>query len=370
MQGLVIWAHSYCRSTLGFFRGLGKAFGVPLKLCIWKENAKIRTNVGFTESEFDDLDITFVGNNYELAFGILNEHKHYHHIFGAYQSVRIYQDLIIEAKSLGCKIGIASEAPCNMTPGINRLPKELYIKYLLPFKVKKQIKAADFIINLSGADTKPLENIGWPYEKIIPCGYYSPKIEKATVVKRTEANWDNFTILLTGLHQWHRSPMLLIKALYELKKQGLTPKCYITQSGPLLNDMKRYAEEKQLSNISFLGFVKMERLVELYETCSVYIGTGNYEPWGMRLNDALNCGAPLIVNKGMGGYKMIEDYSCGLTFEHNDYCSLASKLKLLITDMNYYLKVANNAYEAVTNISPDAKALEVKSVIHNNYIDW
>ena len=370
MEGLVIWAHSYCRSTLGFFRGLGKAFGVPLKLCIRKEIAKLRTNVGFTETEFDDLDITFVGDNYDLALRILKEHKHYHHIFGSYQSVKIYQDLIIKAQMLGCKIGIASEAPCNMTPGIKRLPKDLYIKYILPIKVKKHIKAVDFIINLSGEDSKPLENIGWPSDKIIPCGYYSPKIENSRLVRRTEVNWQDFSILLTGLHQWHRSPMLLIKAIHELKKQGLTPKCYITQSGPLLNDMKKYADENQLSNISFLGFVKMERLVELYETCSVYVGTGNYEPWGMRLNDALNCGAPLIVNKGMGGYKMIDDYGCGLTFEHNDYCSLASALKSLITDKDLYLDVANKAYEAVPKISPDSKSMEIASIIHTKYIDW
>lgn len=369
MKGLVIWAHSYCRSTLGFFRGLGVAFDVPLKLCIWKVNAKLRTNVGFTEDEFSDMDITFVGDDYVLAHNILEKHKDCHHIFGAYQSVPIYQRLILEAKSMGCHIGIASEAPCNMTPGLKRIPKNIYVRWILPSKVKKQIAAADFIINLSGDSSKPLENIGWAKEKIIPCGYYSPRIEETKIVKRDSDSWKNFTILLTGLHQWHRSPTLLIRALIELKREGLTPKCYITQKGPLLDTMKAMAKEHDL-NIEFLGFVEMSDLIKLYETCSVYVGAGNYEPWGMRLNDVLQCGAPLIVNRGMGGYKLIEDYGCGLTFEKDDYRGLAEAIKLMMTDEQKYLGLANKAAETVPLISPEAKALEISNIIRQNYKGW
>lgn len=369
MKGLVIWAHSYCRSTLGFFRGLGVAFDVPLKLCIWKVNAKLRTNVGFTEDEFSDMDITFVGDDYNLAHQMLEQYKDFHHIFGAYQSVPIYQKLIIEAKSLGCHIGIASEAPCNMTPGIKRIPKDIYMRWILPSKVKKQIEAADFIINLSGDDSKPLEKIGWSREKIVPCGYYSPRIEGTKVAKRNSDSWKNFTILLTGLHQWHRSPVLLIRALIELKHEGLTPKCYITQKGPLLDTMKAMAKEHDL-NVEFLGFVEMSDLIKLYETCSVYIGTGNYEPWGMRLNDVLQCGAPLIVNRGMGGYKLIEDYGCGLTFEKDDYRGLAEAIKLMMTDEKKYLEFATKAKEAVPQISPEAKASCISNTIRHNYKGW
>lgn len=369
MEGLVIWAHSYCRSTLGFYRGLGIAFGVPLKLCIWKVNAKLRTNVGFTEDEFSDMDITFIGDDYSLAYGLLKKYKHYNHIFGAYQSVAIYQKLILDAKTLGCHVGIASEAPCNMTSGLKRIPKYLYVKFILPFIVKKQISAADYIINLSGDDSKSLEAIGWDREKIIPCGYYSPRIENTRVVKRSSKNWRNFTILLTGLHQWHRSPILLIKALKILKSQGYSPKCYITQKGPLLDKMKELVKDNNL-NVEFLGFVEMSELIKLYENCSVYIGTGNYEPWGMRLNDVLQCGAPLIVNKGMGGYKLVKDFTCGLTFEKNDYKGLADAIKLLMTNEQQYLSFAENAVNSVPFISPEYKSKEISTIIKDKYKGW
>lgn len=370
MEELIVWAHSYCRSTLGFYRGLGKAFNVPLKICIWKKDAKLRTKVGFAENEFSDMDITYVGDNYVLGKKILSEHRNAHHLFGAYQAVKIYQQLIVDAKEMGCKIGIVSEAPCNMSFGFKKLQKDIYIKFVLPTKIKKQISAADFIINLSGDNSEPLVKIGWAKEKIIPCGYYSPRIENTKLIKRNENNWYKFTILLTGIHQWHRSPMLLLQAMKELKKEGLSPVCNITQNGPLLDKMKRFATENHLDNVKFLGFVKMDILQNLYETCSVYIGAGNYEPWGMRLNDVLQCGAPLIVNEGMGGVKLVTDYDCGLSFEKNNYKSLATALKKLITNKELYSKVAEAAYNACSFISPEIKAKEIAYIIQKNYKGW
>lgn len=370
MKGLVIWAYSYCRSTLAFYRGMGFAFNVPLKLCIWRKISPLRTNVGFTQDEFSDMDITFIGDNYTLGQKILKDFKSYNHIFGAYQSVKIYRDLILEAQKLGCRVAIASEAPCNMSAGIKRISKNLYLKTILPLKVKKQIALADFIINFSGDDSLPLEKLGWTVDKIIPCGYYSPRIDGTKLIKRDELCWSHFSILLTGLHQWHRSPMLLLRALLELKKQGLTPVCNITQEGPLLSEMKRFASDHKLNNVNFWGFVPMEKLKELYETCSVYVGTGNNEPWGMRLNDALQCGAPLIVNEGMGGAKLVRDYGCGLTFEKDNYTGLVIALKKLMEDKQLYLTVSNCAYKAAQEITPELKAWETVLKIQKKCNGW
>ncbi|MBQ6187230.1 MAG: glycosyltransferase [Prevotella sp.] len=370
MEGLVIWAYSYCRSTLAFYNELGKTWGIPTRLIIWKEISKARITTGFNENEFDDISLTYLGNDYSKAISILYKHKTWNHIWGAYQSVPIYQKLILEAKKLGCSIGIASESPCNMSHGAHRILKYIYINYLLKYKVKKQIDSSDFIINFSGNDSRLLEKIGWPKEKIIPCGYYPPKITGSTEKKRDEDNWNDFSILLTGKHEWHRSPILLLKALKILSKKGCYPKCIITQDGPQLDFLRKYAKNNKLKNVEFLGFVTLNKLIELYEKCSVYIGTGNNEPWGMRLNDALNCGSPLIVNEGMGGVKLIEDYNCGLSFKENDYVDLAKKIELLMANKEMYLEISNNAFAAINNISPKNKAAEITDYIKDNFYNW
>lgn len=360
-KGLIVWANSYCRSTLAFYRGLGNASNLPLKIVVMKGLSEARKKTGFAHNEFSDLDIVPY-DGLEKAGRLLDQTNDRLHIFGTYQNRGCLQ-LVEEAIRHHVVFGIASEAPCNMESWPMRPIKSAYQRLVLPAKVRKVVKHASFIINYSGDDTASLTKIGWKAEKVIPCGYYSPRIPNTENVLRNENNWREFRVLLSGIHQWHRSPMLLMEALYELKGKGLTPICNITQEGPLLGKMKEFAEKHQLSNVHFLGFVELKMLKQLYETCSVYVGAGNHEPWGMRLNDALQCGAPLIVNRGMGGVKLVDDYGCGLSFNSNDHKGLATAIEKLMKDKQLYLTVAQRAFDAVQCIEPERKAADIYSEI-------
>lgn len=369
MKGLVIWAHSYCRSTLGFYRGLGLAFGVPIKLIMFIKTCNNRKSIGFTDDEFGDLDISYF-KDIESSKLIIDQYKDWNHLFGVYQQDNGCRDVLHYAKMQGCKVAVISEAPCNMDKMPRRIFKHLYMKFVLPFKVRQATLDADFLINLSGGENWRMEEVGWKASKIIPCGYYSPAIVGSHLVKRTEKNWKEFTILLSGVHQWHRSPMVLLKALHELDKRGVKYECNITQKGPLLGEMETFISQNNMTHVHLLGFLPMEELISNYENCSVYVGAGNNEPWGMRLNDALLCGAPLIVNRGMGGFKLVEDYGCGLTFAHNDHKALADALERLIKDKQLYLQFANAAYEAAGKVTPTAKAKEIVDVIRDKFPKW
>lgn len=370
MKGLFVWADSYCRSTLAFYQGLGQAFGAPLKVVVLRMDNPLRRATGFSDTEFRGMSLLPVPRTWDDALELLCQHAGWNHLFCAYQSVPLYRRLLSEASQRGYAVGIGSEAPCNMAPGWKHFLKAAYIRFVLPYKVRKSVRAADFILNYSGDSADDLAAIGWPRERIIPCGYYPPPLQGGRCVRRTRKHWRHFSILLTGKHELHRSPMLLLHALGELKEQGLVPECYITQEGPLLQQMKTYASVHGLANVHFLGLVSLERLRELYENCSLYVGTGNREPWGMRLNDALQSGAPLLVNEGMGGKKMVEELGCGLVFKHRDAHSLATCVKRLMEDQRLYLGVARQAYMARQVISPAVKAKEMADQIRRQCPAW
>jgi glycosyltransferase involved in cell wall biosynthesis len=252
-----------------------------------------------------------------------------------------------------------------MTMGFKGFLKQhLYLKYLLPHQVKYVVENAEFFFNLSGDDSCAARGIGWPDHKIVPWGYYSPPIPDSHLVKHV--NDSEFTILVTGAMTWHRAPDVALRAMGLLSRWGVPYKGILTQTGPMLGGLKRMAEEHNLP-VEFVGLLPMAELIKLYETCSVYVAAGRCEPWGMRLNDALQCGSPLVASRGMGGVKLIDDYGCGAAFDNEDYVGLAHRLKRLAEDRHFYADVAQRAYDAASLISPERKSQELINLLERMF---
>ena len=88
------------------------------------------------------------------------------------------------------------------------------------------------------------------------------------------------------------------------------------------------------------------------------------------MNDALQCGAPLVVCKGMGGNKLVNDYECGYAFERYDYKELSRIIEGLINDKEDYLRISNNAYNAAKRIEPNVASEMIAKYISSNYDGW
>lgn len=370
MKGLVIWAQSNCRSMMGLFSELIKIIDCPVVVALWKHPKdgcdNLRDKVGFSSDEFAHITMLPVGESWEAGKKILDEHPGYAHIFTIYQSYPNYRRLIVEAKRRGEHVGIMGEAPCNMSDGLKGVLKDrVYLPIVVPIKIRKVIKSCDFIMNLNGDDPTSLLKIGWPKDKIIPFGYFSPPIPGSKCVARTTNS--DFHILVTGIMTWHRAPDVVMQALVLLKEWGVKCRATFTQKGPLLERLKMVAAKHDLA-VEFPGFLGMTELIKLYETCTVYIGAGRSEPWGMRLNDAVQCGAPIVVSRGMGGVKLVDDYGCGATFRADASAELAHVLRRMIEDRAYYLRCAENAFQTAERISPKQMAKEVKRVLQKYFV--
>lgn len=369
MNGIIIWAQSDCRSMMGLYRAIIDAFMVPVVIAVrdYKKESQ-RQKVGFKHEEFSDLEYTVIGESYEKGIELLDAHPDFHHLFGAYQNAPTYRRLILAAKRRGCRVGILSEAPCVMNHGFKGWVKErIYLPLILRYVIKPVVGSADFIVNLSGDSSLALQRIGWTPGQIVPFGYFPPPIVGSRLVRRT-TNAD-FHILVTGIMTWHRAPDVIIKALMLLKQWGVPFRATFTQNGPLKNELQRLAAAAALP-VDFLGFVSLEKLIDLYEHCSVYVAAGRREPWGMRLNDALQCGAPLVVSRGMGGVQLVDKYGCGMSFDADDYLDLACKLRRLTENEAEYARVAQNAEQASHQVSPTLKARELKEMLSKRFAGW
>lgn len=363
MHGLIIWAQSSCRSTMGLYAEVRKQLDVPVLIALWHYQdscCDIRAAVGHDKDEFAGLPTINVGEDLFRGMEVLDSHPGYTHIFAVYQSSRVWRELAIEAKRRGERVIIASEAPCNMSSGIRHILKEVYMRYVLPHKVKDVVRCADLFLNFSGNDDKYAKLIGWSEDKIVPFGYFPPPVKNSHLRIRTTNR--PFTILATGILSRYRGADILVEALRILSARGVAYKATITQNGELHDALKRKANKYSLP-IEFPGFIAMDSLIHLYETCSVYVGAGRHEPWGMRLNDALNCGAPLVVSTGMGGAKLVRDHGCGLCFENKSPNALADALQSLASDEELYVSCAKNVSSAVNALAPQTKASELISLL-------
>lgn len=365
MNGLIIWAYSNCRSTMALYRSVQRLAKCPVKIVLSKADKNcvipdIRKKVGFREDEFKDVDFICLNNDFSLGIRMMDESPNYTHLFCAYQSESIYRKLIQEAKRRNERIFIAGEAPCNMSSGWRWLLKEIYLRLTLRWKVRSVIRVAEKFICFSGDAFKLSALAGWPKGKVVPFGYFPPPIEDSVCAVRNSNK--PFVVLATGILSKYRGADVLVEALRILKDRGVEYKAIITQDGALLPKLKKIANDYGLP-IEFPGFLPMKDLIELYQTCSVYVGAGRSEPWGMRLNDALNCGAPLVVSRGMGGVKLVDDYGCGWSYSNNSAKELADKLQRIAEDSSRYDNVAMRVEAVSKKISPEVKAMELLDIL-------
>lgn len=360
MNGLVIWAQSTCRSTMGLYVGIAKQLNVPVVIALWYYHTEVgqldnRSIIGFNPDEFADVPTIPIGEDFDKGQELLDTYAGYCHYFAVYQNSSVWRRLIVEAKKRGSRVLVGSESPCNMSSGMRYWIKEFYLRCCLRYKVRDVISVAEKFINYSGDDCKYAMLAGWPKEKIVPFGYFPPPLEGSHFVERVTNT--PFVILATGELSKYRGADVLMDALVLLKKKGVQYKAVITQTGELLPALKRQAKRYDLP-VEFTGFIPMSELIALYEQCTVYVAAGRHEPWGMRLNDALNCGAPLVVSRGMGGVKLVDSYGCGLSFRNCDRFDLSDKLELLAKNKSVYHKCTMGVKVAVEQCSPSEKAAE------------
>ncbi len=358
--GLMVWAHDLCRSTVSFYEALAQEMGLALTLATYGHDdvEPMRAALGLGASEGDRLRAIPMQKDSARFVATYEAHKDDLHLFGCYQNEPLHRLLMKRIVADGGRYLIMSESPCSMAVGGRDLLKRIYYRTVLPLRLRASIAGADRILNCSGDDPSALRALGWPTEKIIPLGY-APLPLPGSRFTDTHAV-EPFAILHTGALEAYRGPQVFIEALGILSARGLTYTATITQDGSLRAQLEAEALRRKLP-VTFTGRLPLPEVVRLYETCSVFVAAGLAEPWGMRLNDAINCGAPIVVSRGMGGAALVDRYGCGLAVPPNDPQALADALARLITNPDLHATCVRNARQAAAEMTPQAAARRVLS---------
>lgn len=325
---LVIWAHSDCRSTGALYRSvqiLAERRGFRVVFCLWG----LLRMPDWRRMELQDA--IRIGDDLGKGRGVLKEHggPKSIQVFCVYQNSSVWRDLIVEAKRGGARVIVNTEAPCEMCMGMKALLKRMYYRWVLPWKVRTVVRAADLFISASGKmGIDRLVRLGWKREKIVPFGYASPRLVvsgQRLVVRETQPS---LRVLHLGSEAAYRGVGIAEEAAkiagVELVKTG--------------------------------GKMSEEELVAEIRCADVVVGCGYCEPWGMRINDALLEGTPVIVSDGMGVACVCDWYGCGCVVPKGDVQALAKVLKRCKEESEFLSRLRSGAQIAAWELLPENRA--------------
>ena len=343
VKTLVIWAHSACRSNAALFaevRKLAEARGIVTRICLWNERPLPSGRLGALN------DTVTVGEDQSRGMSVLraNGGPDSVQVFCVYQNSPVWRRLIVEAKRGGARVVVNAEAPCEMCLGPLAALKRLYYRWILPRRVRAAVAAADLFLSASGeAGVDRLERLGWRREQIVPFGYASPRLREFAAGRVERSEGGPLWILHLGSEAPVRDVRTLERAMKVLRNRGV------------MAELARTA-----------GALTESDLVAAIRRADVVVGCGLCEPWGMRINDALLEGTPVVVSDGMGACSLCATYDCGRVFRRGDARSLADALTAA-ADPSVLSRWRAGAARAAEELLPERRAsFWLKTVLGGN----
>lgn len=141
------------------------------------------------------------------------------------------------------------------------------------------------------------------------------------------------TILFVGRIEKRKGLEYLLDALRYVKKEIKDVKLLI--AGERYANYKIEFPEEIKENIVFLGFVKPDKLPEIYSSSNVFVSPaiGN-ESFGIVLLEAMASGTPVIASDIQGYQCVINDGIDGILFKQKDSKALADKIIEVLKNKN------------------------------------
>tara|TARA_B100000242_G_scaffold108862_1_gene75807 strand:- start:1863 stop:3035 length:1173 start_codon:yes stop_codon:yes gene_type:complete len=147
---------------------------------------------------------------------------------------------------------------------------------------------------------------------------------------------------------------VLIKSFNLFKKQFLKykkTKLKIGGTGPLLESLRFYIKQNNISDVELVGPINYENLPRFYSKSNGLILLSTTEQWGLVTNEALNCGIPVLISQECGSKEVIKENINGYIVNPKSIEKIALKINQLI-ELSLNKETEFNCRESIKEISP------------------
>jgi glycosyltransferase involved in cell wall biosynthesis len=132
----------------------------------------------------------------------------------------------------------------------------------------------------------------------------------------------NPMILSVGRNRPHKGHIYEILAMGKVKERYPNAKLVIV--GEDYENLLPVVEKLKLKNdVVFLGKVKEDILISLYNSCDIYVSASFWELFGLTFLEALFCGKPIVARNAFAMTELVRESKAGALFNKNEEISQA-----------------------------------------------
>lgn len=140
----------------------------------------------------------------------------------------------------------------------------------------------------------------------------------------------------------------------------------IIGSGPLEEQIKSFAREIEVNNVTFTGHLK--DLGSRLSSLDAFLITSETEGLGTSILDAMICELPVVATGAGGIPEIVIHEKTGLLSEIRDHNSLAQNCKRILTDSNLKNQLIQNAKKKVCDEFTDLITAEKTYSVYKDYV--
>ena len=161
-----------------------------------------------------------------------------------------------------------------------------------------------------------------------------------------------------------------VKTMLEAMKLLDSFRLHIAGTGPSEGDLRAFANEHTLSNVTFHGHLSQQELIPLIQGAAFTLVPSEwYENYPMTILESFACGVPVIVSDIGALPGLIHDSRNGLLFPPGDAMQLAEKMQFLVNNPTKAIAMGRNGYEEIKSNNNPEKHYTQTIDLYQNLLD-
>ena len=255
---------------------------------------------------------------------------------------------------------------CTLFPVSDKFMHPFWVMCMRNMFTKPTYKAAEITILPTKKMLPDLKKYGIKGNdfKIIPTGIelfrfsdFNGTKKELDDLKEELGLKDKFIFAYIGRTAKEKNIEFVIDSFSKINNKDDKARLLIVGGGPILEDLKKYAEDRKISDkVIFTGLIPWEKIPYYYHLADVFVNASSSETQGLTYVEALASGVPVLVKNDPCIEDVVKDGFNGFKFDTEEEC---------ISKMEYCL--TNDLSELKKNAKPSSKDFSKEKFAENIY---